>query len=708
LRQVCTSAWFAYTTILLLQCKSIWGMWNFRDLTNGDTQMYFVQARDWLTRGTCLITWSPLYTSFWGTLMRLAGSNDAYTLTILHRVVMALILSVLVLAVMRRLLPPELAWLAAAWWAPLPIGFNTFYEVHLFAVIPLMLVFLAILWRPGPWGRGAGAAILLATALLMRNEFLLASALFYGLCFCWEVWRARRGERLTARTVLAYVLPLATVFLLTGFYYRRAEDAGSIQGMLQVKHTLNVCQVYAFGYQQRHPEWRLDPWTECHQLMTAVYGAPEPSLNEALRRNPRAIAVHVAWNLELIPNGLEVLLFNGMSGSVDPDYAPVSHSSIALPLGLLSLTIVCAAVFVVIRQRQYWWKTWFADRIWVWISMGCMGVVAVVVMLTQRPRPSYLLAFGIALRAAVAMGVLVLVHVFPAVRGWLARQRLTDFLFPAAVLLVFALTSSPYGLPASPRPLLESYRILQPFREWLDAPDAELVTPAFSGELCSYLSRTGTCRPLRFSDLRRQVTPQTPLNQVLVDNRATIFLADSTVLGDAVVHRFIAQANSLGWRVIGSRHDPYGSWDLLVRFAKHAAILPGEPAPLAQNAQDIADPLDGLVLGAGWHGFERVDGVGFRWANNDAEIFVTIPGAGPSTLAFIAERGPSFIENKPVLQIFGEDRLLQTVAIGDPRIIKVQLPANHMIIRLHAAGSTKPLANDARILNFRVFHVWVE
>ncbi len=73
------SAWFAYTAIVLLQLKIIWGMWHYRDLTFGDTSYYFVTAYDWFTNRRTVIAWSPLYTSFYGSMLYL--SSDAYVAT---------------------------------------------------------------------------------------------------------------------------------------------------------------------------------------------------------------------------------------------------------------------------------------------------------------------------------------------------------------------------------------------------------------------------------------------------------------------------------------------------------------------------------------------------------------------------------------------------------------------------------------------------
>src|ERR1035438_5655435 len=233
------NAWFSYLTIFLLQLKIIWGVWRLRDLPSADTSYYFLTAFDWFKTSHVLITWSPLYTSFYGTLLYL--SADAYNATMLHRVIIVLALAILVLALMRRLLPAGLAWMTAAWWVVLPIDFNSLYEVHLFAVIPVLLAFLAILWKPGAWGRGIGMAVLFASAFLMRNELLPAAVVFGGLCVGWEVLRVRRGADPTRGLGRAYGIPLATTCLLIFLCYLRANDPPTIRSMLSHKHTLNIC-----------------------------------------------------------------------------------------------------------------------------------------------------------------------------------------------------------------------------------------------------------------------------------------------------------------------------------------------------------------------------------------------------------------------------------------------------------------------------------
>ena len=41
---LCRSRAFAYGSLLALQAKIVWGVWNWKDLTAGDTSSYFVGA----------------------------------------------------------------------------------------------------------------------------------------------------------------------------------------------------------------------------------------------------------------------------------------------------------------------------------------------------------------------------------------------------------------------------------------------------------------------------------------------------------------------------------------------------------------------------------------------------------------------------------------------------------------------------------------
>src|ERR1700730_12800852 len=77
--------WFAYLTIFLLQLKVVWGLWQFKDLTFGDTSGYFIFAQGWFKGFSVNYLWSPLYTAFYGSFLFL--SRDVYWVTRAHRLV---------------------------------------------------------------------------------------------------------------------------------------------------------------------------------------------------------------------------------------------------------------------------------------------------------------------------------------------------------------------------------------------------------------------------------------------------------------------------------------------------------------------------------------------------------------------------------------------------------------------------------------------
>src|SRR5580692_2431751 len=153
-RKLIRKPWVAYGTILALQLRIIWNVWRYRDISGEDTSHYYVAAWSWFTKGTLDLLWSPLYTLYYGSLLSI--SNDAYAVTRLHRIVIVLTASVLLLAVMRQLMPAGLAWLIAVWSCVLPANYDAMYAVHQFAVLPILLIALVAL-RGGhsKWMRGA-------------------------------------------------------------------------------------------------------------------------------------------------------------------------------------------------------------------------------------------------------------------------------------------------------------------------------------------------------------------------------------------------------------------------------------------------------------------------------------------------------------------------------------------------------------------------
>lgn len=404
------SPWMASALLLLLQLKIIWGVWLNRDVTIGDTTSYFLDAWRWYTTGEVNIVWSPLYTVFYGSFLYL--NPDAVWATFAHRVVIVLVATVLVLAVLRQVLPAAVAWLCAAWWAVLPIVFNTLYEVHLFAVIPVLTSWLLILTSRGPWRRAAGLAVLGLSVILVRNELSVPFGLLGAVMAGYELRRLWRrepdGGNRIGRTLLAYVVSLgAAAALIMTVYHNSYMKYPDINPHLEGKHTVNMAQVYSFGYQQRHPEWSLSPWLEYHGLMQDDFGKPLPSLREMIAANPGKVWEHFAWNLSLTPSGVQLLLFNRASGSVNPDYDLDAlrrlNSRAAVALTAVVLTIWVVGFVSLLRTRRQWLPNVPAGRALGWLAMLAVAAVVPLVIMTQRPRPSYLFSFSVLLIAVTGL-----------------------------------------------------------------------------------------------------------------------------------------------------------------------------------------------------------------------------------------------------------------------------------------------------------------
>jgi len=519
--RILASAPVAYLAIVLLQLKVVWGMWWVKDLASGDTSEYFRAGYSWYEKGANVIAWSPLYTSFYGSLLFL--SRDAYVATLAHRLVIVFALAVLVLTLMRRLLAPWAAWLMTAWWVVLPINYDTLYEVHLFVVLPLLGA-LVLLTRSGPWRRGIALAALLATTLLMRNEFLIATAGLAALCVATEAYSRRRRGRLN---VAAYLLPLLAVAALVGLFYARSSvKYPQLTDALRRKHTLNVCQIVAFGYQQRHPEWTASPWTECQELMARLFDRPEPSLGEAIRTNPSAIWEHVLWNARLVPGGVQLLLFNEVSGNASPDYAPVHlGSSTAWRLSVAWLALLALAMLGQFREQPYWWTHWIGPRRWAWAGLVLLAATAGFVMLMQRPPPSYLFPLGLGLMASTGIALQMVAR-----RWGLARWMRRLVPLPVAVLLLTVVPTYASRKRSNSRPLMESYRRILPFVDSIRARGGMVVTSGFPNEVCNYFALGPRC--VDYYALRAEVEAGSRWRNVLRHHRVVFVYLSEAALSD--------------------------------------------------------------------------------------------------------------------------------------------------------------------------------
>jgi hypothetical protein len=393
------------------------------------------------------------------------------------------------------------------------------------------------------------------------------TVLLAGITAGYEARMARgRGEgpwRALRRAAVAYGVPLAIAASTIVFFYSRSDyKFPELSAVFRVKHTLNVCQIYAYGYQQRHDDWSGSPWTECQKLMVRVFGQPEPSMAEAVRRNPGAMLEHFLWNVRLIPSGLQVLLFNASSGTTRPGYEPiVTRPRYASVLTGLLVLVYSAGLAVLARDRPYWWPR-LRPRLWGWCVLVLVSVGGVLVMVMQRPRPSYLFAVGVFMMALAGLCLQALAN----------RLRVAGALrlaYPIGVAGLLALTPAYYlSKPEpAPRPLMEAYRTLAPFAADIQRPGRIIATPGFGGELCMYL-RDGSrniCQGLDYYVLRGEVAKGGSWPDLLNARGATMLYADEVVTADPGIRPLLENPAAAGWRVLMRQTSAGGERLLLVR-----------------------------------------------------------------------------------------------------------------------------------------------
>ena len=557
IRRILRGAWVSYVAILLLQAKVIWGMWPRRDLTTGDTSSYFVFAHDWVTNFNVHLQWSPLYTAFYGTVFML--TNDTYVATILHRVIIVFASTLGVLAVMRMLLPPMLALLIAAWWAVLPINFETLYEVHLFGLLPILAAWLIAGTRDDARHRGAALAVLVATSVLVRNEMTVAVVIYFAIC----ILRERRDFRkphppgAAGKLLAAYAVPMLVALTICLFFYWRSVEKFP-QLLDTAKHTVNMCQVYAFGFQQRTPSWVSSPWLDCQPLIRETFGLDSPSLWQMIKANPGAVYEHFLWNISLIPSGFQMGLFDMMSGAISPDYVPAKQNGLATILSAITLATVVLGIAMAIFGWRDRWKIWFSRRRGLFLIFAAVLCVAVPVILTQRPRPSYLFSTTFIMMATIGTAVNIITY------RWSAVAERVAIILAALVMLIIP----PYYSEGWPRPLYDAHERVKPYASLFRGAGNTIIFGDYYGELEGYLLLHRTHPKLLDYQVLSSRPPEEGLDAFLRRQGVNIVYAQPRI-GNSLRaapegNDLLDRPETLGWRRIApSATNP--PWFLLCR-----------------------------------------------------------------------------------------------------------------------------------------------
>ncbi len=562
LDRLLANTWASYLLISALQMKVLWDIWKYRDLTSGDTSSYFSMAFWWSDNFKVNLLFSPLYTAFLGTIFDI--TRDVYTTITAHRVIIVEAASLGVLALMRQLLPASLALLIAAWWTILPINFNVLYEVHLFALVTVLAAWLVMSAKETPSTRGAALAILLAATILVRNELVVGFLAFAVICLLREgkqLHRTEKAEPFWYERLVGYSAPLlASAALCIVFYSRSIIRYPVLIPLFHHKHAFNMCQLYAFGYWQRHPEWGHNPWLDCPQLMDRLFGNAEPTLLQMIKSNPAALLEHFWWNVSLILDGIQLALFNSVSGLGNPDFNPVSRSlAVLIPTLLVAAIVICGATKM-LRHWDYWWPNWIRERRGIWLVMLAVFCVALPVILTQRPRPSYLFPATVVMMALIG----TFIHVLLADR-WLIAAKIAAVV---GVPLLLVVVPPYFSKHRSNRPLYTNYERLRPFVGRLSGKRNRIVMGDYESDLVNYLKLrdTGVVTmdySLLSSDNARQNLPKA-LNAAGIN----IFFIQPRMMPELKARpeawQLLENPESVGWKQLAPL-DGETNWLLLYR-----------------------------------------------------------------------------------------------------------------------------------------------
>jgi hypothetical protein len=439
----------------------------------------------------------PGYNVFYGSLKWIV--SDPFAVTILHRVLIVFGTTLLLLAVFRRLLSPGIAWVLAAWWAILPITYDTIFEIHLLgAFAGLVVVFVALRWS-GLAARATTFGLLLAAALLIRNEYVVGAFVFGVIWAGYELWRIRRGTAPSWRELLAAgAIPLLALAVLVALVsWRDGDRRTSVYEQLTDKNGLAFCQGYALGLDHAGDVRAANPLSQCEVYTRADFGQDMPSIVQAIGDNPSAVAGHFGRNARLFPAGLEIGLFNAKSGSVgpaaNPDYIDINQGSWLDLAGLIVVLLTIATGAVLIwSERRRWWEEWLRDRAWGWAALLAIGSVAVYAGLMTRPRPSYIFPLTILVLAMLGMSLMAIAERI----GLPERVRaVIPVLAILAVILIPSHYRAGYSNPQTGvgQPLKEATDRLQPYRSELEGDRRVLLAVYPSTEACLYVGGSDPC-----------------------------------------------------------------------------------------------------------------------------------------------------------------------------------------------------------------------
>jgi hypothetical protein len=132
-----------------------------------------------------------------------------------------------------------------------------------------------------------------------------------------------------------------------------------------------------------------------------------------------------------------------------------------------------------------------------------------------------------------------------------------------------------------------------------------------------------------------------------------------------------------------------------------------EPSSMSDDIANLAE----LRLGSGWHPVERDRSERFRWAGDDAMLYVPVFTAVEHRVTIDVEPGPGVGSQPFELEVYDRaDQRLATFTVRGRQTLDLTLPASLPVmhwLRLHVVGGGRRIAGEERVLNYRAFSISV-
>jgi hypothetical protein len=264
------------------------------------------------------------------------------------------------------------------------------------------------------------------------------------------------------------------------------------------------------------------------------------------------------------------LLFNVAAGSVTPDYVPVNvNVPLALTLSTILLAVLIAGGLRLYIERRYWWNSWLETRAVGWPALAAVALIAIPVIITQRPRPEYLFPLGIFLMASTGMCL------FAIIRRWALFDRLSRWV-PVFMLIIIIGAPSFYLLPKNKeqgRPLLQLYRRLSPFADVMEGNlKIKPLVNCYGWDVGSYM-QSGWAPGVDYV-----IFSDAPWGEALagfLEKRGiNFFYVDRTFDAILKTHRqyqtFFDSPQSFNWKMIAYQETQKDKWAIYKKMAEPA------------------------------------------------------------------------------------------------------------------------------------------